>query len=149
MGCLSVGLVAAIGFILVIYELASLHGMVTEYQQSFASWTQIEGTEIVEEAPLSDPTFVFGNEITLHGSTADIAILGGDATLYGIYTGNVSFLGRHFDLATDARIEGNLTLRGARHATIQGVVQGELEGHSDRLFQRPANENETPHPASP
>ena len=143
LGCLSLVLVLAIGISLVLVEMISLHRMVTKYQQSFANWVQLEGTEINEPDPLTEQTFVFGNDITLHGSTADIAILGGDATLHGHYQGNVDFLGRHFDLAPDAQIGGNLTLHGARHSTIRGVVDGQTQGHSDRLFKHQSNQLET------
>ena len=135
-GCLALVGVFVIGMVLVGVSIFRLNAMVTDYEARFQGdgWSTLEGRKIDQEAPLTTQTLVFGGDITLRGATADIAILGGDATLHGRYEGTVHFLGKTLDVAPEAVITGQLSIAAARHVTIRGRVEGGIEGHWDRLF---------------
>jgi len=135
-GCIALVLILAGGLTLVALSTCRLNQFVQSYEARFPSpaWTRLDGKTIDQTTEIDAPTLIFSGEATLSGAAADIAILGGDATLHGVYTGNVHFLGRNLDLADDGVIEGNLEIAGARHVTLRGVVRGELTGVWDRLF---------------
>ena len=147
-GCIGLTAVLVIGLLLVVVSTWRLHAHVAEYEARFSGpeWTRLEGKHIEQTEPLTAPTLIFSPEIVLHGATADIAIQGGNAELHGRYTGQVSFLGRNFDLAPDAVVEGVIDISGARHVTIRGVAEGGIEGAWDRLYQAttPAEGPEAP-----
>ncbi|HJO16063.1 MAG TPA: hypothetical protein QF800_04145 [Phycisphaerales bacterium] len=133
-GCVTIIMVVAVGIGLVGYEFIRVNRLVANYQHRFATWTQVDASAIDQTEVITEPTFFFASTITLHGSTAEVAMLGGDATLHGQYQGDVHFLGRYFDLTPDAQIMGNLVIQGSRHVTLRGMVKGRVEGSWDRLF---------------
>jgi len=135
-GCIALIAILVIGMVLVVVSTIRLNAVVTDYQAQFQGdgWSTLEGKTIEQDMPLTTQTLVFAGDITLHGATVDIAILGGNATLYGHYAGTVHFLGKTLDLAPEAVITGTLSITAARHVAIRGTVEGGIEGHWDRLF---------------
>ena len=136
LGCFAMVTILLLGLLLVAISVWRLNATVIQFEEQFSGddWTRIEGPDIHEQEVVTTPTLFFGGDITLHGATADIAILGGDAKLQGTYTKNVHFLGRHLDVAENARIDGNLIITAGKHVTIRGHVSGAIEGQWDRLF---------------
>lgn len=135
-GCIALVGLLILGLIFVAISIFRLNAMVTDYQSNFQGddWSILEGKMIDQDTPLTTKTFVFSGEITLHGATTDVAILGGNAILHGHYAGTVHFLGKTLDIAPDAVIAGRLSITAARHVTIRGTVEGKVEGNWDRLF---------------
>ena len=80
-GCLALIVVVLVGLGLVGWSLWRINAAVTTFQERFTQpdWTLVEGPEITREEPLEQRTFVFSGEAHLHGATASIAILGGNA----------------------------------------------------------------------
>ncbi len=134
--CIGLVGVLVLGLAFVAISIFRLNSMVTDYEARFQGddWSTLEGEIIEQDAPLTTQTLVFGSDITLHGATMDIAILGGNALLHGHYEGTVHFLGKTLDIAPDAVIAGQLSITAARHVTIRGTVKEQVEGNWDRLF---------------
>jgi hypothetical protein len=143
--CIALVGILVVGMVLVAASIFRLNAMVTAYEARFQGedWSTLEGKKIDQDTPLTSQTLVFGSDITLHGAKADIAILGGEATLHGRYEGAVYFLGTTLDVAPEAVITGQLRITAARHVTIRGIVDGGIEGHWDRLFGGNAPGTET------
>ena len=120
-GCVAIIVVLAIGIGLVGYEFMRVNRLVTNYQHRFATWTQVDASAIDQTEVIAEPTFFFASTITLHGSTAEVAMLGGDATLHGQYQGDVHFLGRYFDLAPTPR---SWAISSFRAAATSPFVEG-------------------------
>jgi len=124
------------GAILVAVSAWRLNAFVTAYEARFLNqgWEQLDGSAITEDTAIESPTLIFASDITLHGASCDIALLGGEATLMGSYTGNVSFLGKTLDIHPDCVIEGTLDIAAARYVSVRGTVRGGVKGSWDRLF---------------
>ncbi len=137
LGCVALIVVLVGGMLLVAVSIWRINAAVSDFESRFTGdgWTRIDGPTIDQETPIDSPTLLFGGTITLHGATAEIAILGGDVTLHGHYAGNVHFLGRNLDLADGAVVSGLIDIAGAKHVTIRGNAAGGVEGSWDRLFE--------------
>ena len=146
LGCVALVGVLVLGIVLVAISIFRLNAMVTEYESQFQGddWTALEGKVVNEAEPIRVKTLIFAGEIDLHGASAEIAMLGGDATLHGQYDGDVHFLGRNLDIADDAVITGSLRIAAARHVTLRGTIKGEVVGHWDRLYGDKTAEPEAP-----
>jgi hypothetical protein len=136
LGCMALAGILMTGAILVAVSAWRLNTFVTAYEARFLDqgWETLDGSTITEDTAIESPTIIFASDITLHGATCDIALLGGDATLMGRYSGNVSFLGKTLDIHPDCVIEGKLLIAAARYVSVRGTVIDGIEGSWDRLF---------------
>jgi hypothetical protein len=87
--------------------------------------------------------FTLASNDTVRG---DLAVLGGPATIRGVVLGQVVVINGDVELASSARINGNLTVVGGTLDRSQGAVVGDIRAWRARMRLREVDGNIHPEP---